>query len=456
VTKIAIAHLVDSRADFFEKRKPLVEEEVAALGWLREACECVESEPIHSKRQAAAFARSLAGVQALVLHIPIWADPIFAVTVAGLVSAPILLMGNGRPDTSSMVGLLGAGGALDEIGREHTRVFDHHLPEPRAQALAFVRAAGAIDSLRGQTLGMFGGRSLGIVTAVADPAQWQRLFGVDIETIDQLEIKNLAESLPADEVQKHGQWLLEKLGGVTYSGLFTPAAYERQIRSYIATRKLVEQYGFDFVGVKCQPEMSDGYATQCISHMLSNGNLDADGDRDITIHACEADADGALTMQILHLLSGGRPAALLDIRWFDSQQGRWTLANCGAIPAAFCATESDSTGLANIHMEAHVFGKGGGGALPGMITPQPVTLARLCRKNGEYWMAIVRGDVVTPKPEEAARITPAFPKAFVNTAAGADFLEVYGSNHIHMVSGDVSRELIALCRQYQIPWRVWQ
>jgi L-fucose isomerase len=281
------------------------------------------------------------------------------------------------------------------------------------------------------------------------------LFGVDIELIDQLEIRHLAESLPIDEVDRHGQWLLEKLGGVTYSGLFTVSAYERQVRSYLATRELVKLHHLDFMGVKCQPELSDGYATQCISHMLSNGELDADGQKQVTVHACESDADGALTMQILHLLSGGKPAALLDIRWFDAEQHRWTLANCGAVPAALCATESDPTGLKNIHMEAHVFGEGGGGALPGIISPQHVTLARLCRKNGQYWMAILCGETVDMDIEEMTRTTTVFPKAFVKTTAGKDFLNVYGSNHIHMVSGDVSEELIALCRLLGIPWQIW-
>jgi L-fucose isomerase len=364
-------------------------------------------------------------------------------------------MGNDRPETSSTVGLLGAGGALDQIGREHVRVFENQSTSSRRQILAFIRAAATLDALRGQTLGLFGGRSLGIFTTVTDPAQWQRLFGVDIQLIDQLEIHHLAESLPAEEVDRHGQWLMQKLGGIKYSGQFTACAYGRQVRSYLATRELVKHHGLDFVGVKCQPELSDGYATQCIAHMLSNGELDADGGKRVTVHACESDADGALTMQILHLLSGGKPAALLDIRWFDAAQRRWTLANCGAVPAALCATESDPTGFANIHMEAHVFGEGGGGALPGVISPQQVTLARLCRKDGSYWMAIVRGETVPVDSEEMARTTAVFPKAFVKTTAGTDFLNVYGSNHIHMVSGDVSEELIALCRLLEIPWQIW-
>jgi L-fucose isomerase len=321
--------------------------------------------------------------------------------------------------------------------------------------LAFGRAAGALEGLRGQTLGLFGGRSLGIVTAVADPAQWQRLFGVDIEIVDQLEIKLLAESLPAEEVQAQAGWLAARVAGVDYGGAFTSSAFERQVRSYLATRLLVERYGFDFVGVKCQPELSDGYVTQCVSHLLFNGRQDAAGDKEALVHACESDADGALTMQILHLLSDGRPAALMDVRWYDSTRDLWTLANCGAVPAAFFATPEDPSGLSALRLRQHTFGLGGGGALAGTLPPQPVTLARLCRRSGQYWMAILSGQVVPAREEDVLRITPAFPKAFVRTGAGPDFLQQFGSNHIHLVSGDYVAELAAFCRLAGIEYREW-
>ncbi len=457
-TFFAVAHIADSRSDFFAKRKELVEEELAALDWLRDEFQPLESKVLQTTADVMDFARACQkeGVQALILHLPIWGDPIFSVKLAGQLKLPILLLGNTRPDTSSMVGMLGAGGALDQVGLTHVRVFGHETDDSRKLVRAFVLAAAARSALRGQTLGLFGGRSLGILTAVADPVQWQRLFGVDIEMIDQLEIVKLAESLPQDEVDRHKDWLGQRLGGVDFAANFTSLAFERQVRSYLATRQLVERLGLDFVGVKCQPELSDGYVTQCVAHMLLGGSLDADGGKPLTIHACESDADGALTMQLLHLLSGGQPAALLDVRWFNAAAGLWTLANCGAIPAAFGATEKDASGLSSFKLGAHVFGQGGGGAVSGVVSPQKITLARLCRKNGEYWMAIVPGDVVQPDTADLERVTPCFPKAFVRCAAGMDFLTRFGSNHIHMVSGNLTEELIAFCRLSDIPWQIWK
>jgi L-fucose isomerase len=189
--------------------------------------------------------------------------------------------------------------------------------------------------------------------------------------------------------------------------------------------------------------------------MLVNGIEDAGGEKEAMVHACESDADGALTMQILHLLSDGKPVALLDIRWYDAERGVWTLANCGAVPAALCACGADASGLGQINVQPHAFGRGGGGAFPGVVSPGPVTLARLCRKNGQYWMSIAPAEVVAADPEQEQRTTAAFPKAFVRFAAGPEFLAEYGSNHIHLVRGDLTEELTALCGIAGIPWKLW-
>ena len=189
--------------------------------------------------------------------------------------------------------------------------------------------------------------------------------------------------------------------------------------------------------------------------MLLNSTVDAHGPKPPVVHACEADVDGALTMQILHLVSGALPTALLDVRWLDASAGVWTLANCGALPAAFAATEHDPSGLSGIHMVPHVFGAGGGGALPLVASPGEVTLARLSRSAGTYWLAIVNGAVEQRSYAELASTTAAFPQAFVRTCADREFLAAFGSNHLHMVAGRFDLELQAFCRLQGIRWRQW-
>lgn len=457
--KIALATVADSRSDFYERRKLLVEEEISQLDWLKEEThvQVLKSPVIRSHHEVIDFAeksRSF-GAQTLIIHIPIWSDPILSIQLANEIPLPILLLGNSRPETSSIVGLLGAGGALHQIGKEHQRYFDHNKEENRQSIMSIPRAVAIRNKLRGQKIGLFGGPSLGIFTANVDAVQWQKMFGIDVEYIDQLEIIQRAESLSKDEVDKYSSWLHDKLGAIKFSGLFTPEAFDRQVKSYIATKQLVKDHKLDFLGVKCQSELSDGYSSQCVSHMLMNGNLDSEGDKNPVVHACESDADGALSMQILHLLSDGKPTALLDIRWFNHDTGTWILANCGAMAASFFATENDESGLSSIKMGEHVFGKGGGGSLPAVVTKQTVTLARLCRKDGEYWMAIIPGEVKEADQSELSLTTSAFPQAHIRSTAGESFLQEFGSNHIHMVSGEYSQDLITFCNIIGISYKIW-
>jgi L-fucose isomerase len=439
--KVALAHVTDSRLAIFSKREPAVKEEIQSLKWLGKEYKVIESDVLNSIDDIESFAEkaNIFGAQSLIIHVPIWADPIFSIKLHNHIPVPVLLLGNSRPDTSSLVGVLGAGGALDQVGCQHFRVFEHSSEQ----------------SLKGQTLGLFGGKSLGIFTANVDPAQWQKLFGVDIEILDQHDIISEAENISLEHVEQEKMWLTKNLGNVAFSGVFTSSTFEKQIRSYLATKILVNKNNLDFVGVKCQPELSDGYVTQCIAHMLMNNRFDSNGKKEAIIHACESDADGALTMQILHLLSEGKSASLVDVRWFDEKEKTWTLANCGAIACEFFATDADPIGLKQLEATQHVFGKGGGGAYPGVVAPGKVTLARLCRNNGVYWMAIILGDVESRKRSDLAKTTASFPQAFVRTNAGIDFAEVYGSNHIHMVKGDFTEELIIFCKLIGIDWRIW-
>lgn len=456
--RTAIASVADSRADFFEKRKELFSDEISKLDWIRKEYSSMESGTIQSGEDITIFGNAMRAFdpQSLIIHIPIWADPILAVKLYKQMNIPVLLLGNNRPDTSSLVGMLGAGGALDQLGYGHIRVFNSDAELDRKQVVAFIKASGAISQLRGQSLGRFGGRSLGIMTADIDPTQWNKEFGVYVEHFDQQEIIDEAEGIDSDEVRRYKDWMCQKVGRVEFAHEHSERSFEKQVRSYLATRNLVKKHNLNFVAVKCQSELSDGYVSQCLAHALMNSSIDISGEKKPFVHACESDGDGALTMQIMNLLSNGKAASLLDIRWYNKESGIWTLANCGAVSLDFFATNEDKTGLSKIQIVPHVFGKGGGSALTGVVQPQQVTIARLCRRNGKYWMAIISGRTESPTSEDMNRTTKAFPKAFVKSTAGEDFMECFGSNHVHMVSGDISLELIMFCQLSKMEYKVWK
>ncbi|QVI21211.1 hypothetical protein KHQ06_35280 [Nocardia tengchongensis] len=179
-------------------------------------------EPVGRNDQAVSVARQVeaAGVDLTVLHYAVWAFPHFTMLAAGALSGPLLLLSNIDPVQPGMVGMLAAGGALDQVGREHARLWgDPADPELIAAIGVRARAAAAVASLRGSTFGRFGGRPMGMNTTVANTDQWQRVFGVDVEEIDQWEIVRRAELADAGEARAAREWLERTTAGVHYDGV---------------------------------------------------------------------------------------------------------------------------------------------------------------------------------------------------------------------------------------------
>jgi L-fucose isomerase len=435
--KIALLSFAEHREDFYEKRKPLIEKYTRIVERaLSQEAQIVTFEPIRSLEKVRETAQAVraAHCECAIFYFPIWVTPSFGVVEANLLQLPVLLLANSEIETSSLPGMLGTAAGLDQIGIPHQRVcgdIDDHkvLDEIRT----FISASHVISSLRGIRYGMFGGRSLGI----------------DVEQIDQLEIVREAEKIPEKEVDCFEKWLLD--GGLTTAyneTLFTRKHFQKQIRSYLATKKLVHDLKLAFVSVKCQQEMSDGYCLQCLNIALLNDGYDAEGTKAPIPCACEADGDGALTMMVLNILSGHEPTTLMDVKAAFPEEGILLLNNCGGMATYFAARSRDpKDNLKKVKMVPHVFGMAGGGATQYVFGPGPLTLARFCRKDGRYRLVICSGEVIEGREELIARSSTCFPHAVVRTGMDiGKFIKTFGSNHIHGVVGDYRKELLEYCR----------
>ncbi|HEX8006821.1 MAG TPA: fucose isomerase, partial [Trebonia sp.] len=145
---------------------------------------------ITSSPAAASEARRLAAARPdlTIFHYPVWAFPHFSMHAASATAGPLLLLGNIDPKYPGMVGMLAAGGSLDQIGRWHERLWgDVGQADVRESLNALASAARAVRALEGATFGRIGGRSMGMYTAVGRTDEWMRRFGIDVEEIDQWE-----------------------------------------------------------------------------------------------------------------------------------------------------------------------------------------------------------------------------------------------------------------------------
>ncbi len=388
-----------------------------------------------------------------IVNIPVWAFPHFTMLVASQTPGSLLLFSNIDPVYPGMVGMLAAGGALDQIGRQHSRVWgnvDDPVVVERIDRL--VRAGVAASRLRGSTFGRIGGRSMGMYTAVANTDQWMGLFGVDVEEIDQWELVRRAPEVDESKVTAARAWLERHAAEVHYDGeRLTPQILERQIRSYYVMRGLIDEWSLDFCGIKAQPELTNNFCTMDVTEAFLNDPYDWDGPKESIVCSTEADMDGALTMELLKHMTG-TPALFADVRHDHADRDLWDLCNSGQHATWFAHRSDDpAENLAAVHLyPAEFYFPAGGASVHHLAAAGDFTFARLTRLDGRYRMQVLRGaleqfDHATNEQLMRAS-TYVWPHAFARFEADAsEVLSRYGSNHIHAVPGDHVETLRALC-----------
>ena len=396
-----------------------------------------------------------AKVDVLVAHTPCWTSPnlvVHGVQRAGLYT---VVLGNREPGTHGSVGLFGASGALKQIGYDHkTLRIDYDDPTLAGKLLPVFRAGMVKSRLKGTVFGYFGGRSIGIDTASFDAMQWRKQFGVDAEHIDQLEIIRLAEGIEQSCIDRMRTWIEENAKEVLYNDAkLTKEKFDFQIACYLATKDIIAEKGLDFTAVKCMPELSVNYVPQCMTATFLPDTFDGEeGEKEGVVMACEADADGALTQQILKLISGGKPTFFADTSHIDNARKTLYCVNCGAMCAWYAArSDKPEENLAAITIKQSVR-PGGAGISFFWAAPGPMQLARLYREDGKYKMAIIPTEAYEPTQEMvdefiAARGPHQLPTMFTKMDYDIDaFVEEYGSNHISGVAGNYTEELLEVCR----------
>lgn len=400
------------------------------------------------------------GIEVFIAHIPCWTWPNGVVRGVLNMGLPTVLLSNDDPSTHGTVGLLGAGGALNQIGYKHLRIqqdfTEEHPNLIDTKLLPFVRAASAVERLKGQVFGFIGGRSLGIDTGSFDPMQWKKLFAIDSDHIDHEEIIRRAEQIDPQRIDATYQWLVDSVGEVKYDEKLTEERLKYQVACYLATKDIIADRKLDFGAIKCMPDLTNFRAPQCISTALLNGGYDADGNFEPFPISCEADADGALSMEILKLVSGGMPTMFADVSHIGYKEKLIYLPNCGSMCTYYAGRHCE--GCKNMkNIELRRANRPSGGAVTFTVpSAGEMTMARLCRTNGKYQMFIIETEFVEPSKEimdafVKARGVHQLPVAFMKADFDIEkFMDVFNSNHISGVAGRYKKELLEVCRLLDI------
>jgi len=395
-------------------------------------------------------------VDCLLFFIPDWTFPNLIVEAAGVREAPVLLFSPLDPSHAGLIGMLASSAALDQLGMKNTRIWGKiGDDETLEKIISHAKVVYTLNELNGRVLGLFGGSPMGIYTATADPSQVYSVFGVDVKHIDQLEIVRSAEKVSKDKIDKAYEWLKQKVKKIYFDGnKLTEEILRKQISSYLATKEIIKEEQLDFIAVKCHPELSGGFCSQCLTQAFMNDPYDWDGDKKIVPTACESDIDGAITMEILHLLTG-EPVTFFDLRHFSQVDNIFTFMNCGAQSTWFASRSSNpSEDLELVSLCPQIF-DAGGASLQFQCSPGEITLARLSRIKREYAMQIALAEFIERPAEEMKKTVFGWPQGFIKLKSDpTEFLATIGSNHMHAVYGNWVDELVEISNYLDIELKI--
>ncbi|HWP31791.1 MAG TPA: hypothetical protein VNK96_08755 [Fimbriimonadales bacterium] len=488
--KVGVITFTDGRkraADILEKQCFEFQRKVA--DWLRrEGHEVVEGEFISwnylTARQNAArmIEQKCDGV---IFNFCVWAFPDFAAQVARDLHAaniPICFLGNINPGFPGWVAFFAAAGSLDEfnvpfgrvlgdlenetVAREMREWLFRHEPDKRKKGEA------AAKRLFGLRYGEFDGPSMGMYTGHIDPSQWMKQFGIHVFHRSQLTLAWLSDEIADERVEEGLEWLKLHCGKIVWNperlrdGLDGHLA--KQVRFYLACKDYCKEEGLDFIGLTGQLDYTEwkNGITMDVPEALFNDTTDwEERKKKPLICATECDSNGALTMQILHHLSG-TPVLFADLRHFFSiediraaggkfdGEGVYDLVNSGQHAPWFSKRSEDyriNWREVTLHPSNPLYFPCGGASVEFFADPaDKVTFARLTRKDGRYRMHFFTGSFVRFGEEVdrklSAQTSPEWPHCFaVFDAPRKDLTKMYSSNHIHAVLGDYMGELQAAC-----------
>jgi L-fucose isomerase-like protein len=279
------------------------------------------------------------------------------------------------------VGGLVMHGALLEIGVPHRFVYGEARDRSTVEKIvSYSRAAHLKKFLNLSTIGTFGGRGMGQTCGVADPSQWMRMFGIDIDSRDTTELIRTAESISAEKITGLGPRLKQLFGKVPSRNVVN----DRSIRLYLALKEIVEREKFDFYTIQSFPGLGDDYAATCFAQSM----MLEDGHSTSTL----GDFNTALTVLLLTKLSRER-VYYGDLQHIDKKNGEIKIIGDGACPPSL-AGKLGPAGFAEHGIPTE--GKAGGMSIKLICKVGEGVLARLGRVNGEFRMAIARASIFEP------------------------------------------------------------
>ena len=264
----------DSFVNRVKSYLPQVREAVKGLGV--QVFDCGEIARTAEAMTAQAESPRRQQIHVLIIYVGTWTYSNTAVMAAVRTDVPVVIWADPNVETFGIVGAVIVRGARGNEPQELPDLRRLPRPEDSAKAQGALRRYRRRTKLRGMVYGEGGGRSMGMLTARIDPSEWMSRFGIDVDNFDQLDVVRRAKLVPDQQAQQLLDWMAKEFGGIEVRDEVMLA----QAKLYIALREVIEEKHYDFIAVKCLPEMPSCFTTFCVAHTLLNDSstmvLDSD------------------------------------------------------------------------------------------------------------------------------------------------------------------------------------
>ena len=307
------------------------------------------------------------------------------------------------------VGGLVLSAALNEVGIKHRFVYGSSADDQIVGKVAnYCKASALKKSMELTTLRAYGGRGMGQTCGVADPSQWMKTFGIDIDSRDTHDLLKAANAVPQADVDAVCDWI--------DANFKTPIVRTednlRSVRLYLALKTLKEQEGYDYYTIQSFPGMGDYYAATCFaqSMMLDNG----------VPTSTLSDFNTCLSSIIIMGLSKD-PIYYGDFQHINRATKEIKIISDGAVPPSLANEDGVSLATHGIPTE----GEAGGISIKLVCKSGKGVLARVSRVDGHFQIAVVRCEVVQPDADKLENRLhecgiPFWPHAFVQVDGDVD------------------------------------
>ena len=337
------------------------------------------------------------------------------------------------------VGGLVLHGALKEIGLAHRFVYGGcDDPSEVERVVSYCRASAMKNRLNLSTVGAFGGRGMGQTCGAADPSQWMKAFGVDIDSRDTTELVETAQAVTPRELKQARR----RIQPLFSQPIPQDKISERSIRLYLALKKIVTREEWGFYTIQSFPGLASHYCATCFAQSM----MLEDGWGTSTL----GDFNTAMTVKLLTDLSKER-VYYGDLQHIDKASNEIKIIGDGACPPSL-AGQLGPAGFATHGIPTE--GEAGGLSVSLTCKVGEGVLARLGRNDGRFEMVLTRAAIFEPPAGQLQRRQnecgiPFWPHGFVTAHCDINaMLEAWNNEYACLGYGaHLYDDLAAFCEQ---------